>query len=529
MRLLSGPADQLRSSERVHMLAGSESGREGGSLDELKSEIGAFLDSYLPNDYAAHPVNSKVVHDGLWGTLKLSKAEVCFLDTPLLQRLRQLHQTGCSYLTYPSTTHSRFEHTLGVMLQVKKLGDALCSQEAEGRLDAKDLEHIRLAALLHDIGHGPFSHTSEEIYGSLPAFRAFKREHPAAKPHEALAFLMLTSPKFRGFCDAVSDKYKVDIPVEEIASCIVGDRAANQYKSELLNGPFDADKLDYLFRDSHFSGLPLTADLDRLWYTVRICSIQGQKQLVTTQSGATALEQILFSKMVLFATLYQHHKVRACDCMFSGILEYMLREDIKMHTKDRDLSFRSACDFLWVTEGEFLSLGFETKDECLHRLIHNLFYRRLLKRAVIISRRTLKKRDDHLRKILKYAKKSAGSAEARRKIALEIWKKAGEPCLPEEIWLDLPETASFESASRTFIISSDSSETDAGDPVSLNTLFNAEQWAKNYTLHRWRGHVFCPAEVREKVARAAREVLEEQFDVELLDQAFTWCKVEPPR
>ncbi|MGD9157125.1 MAG: hypothetical protein PVG39_01840 [Desulfobacteraceae bacterium] len=84
------------------------------NIEHLKNEIDEFLSSYLPGS----PVlsSSKVVHDSLWGTLKLTPAELCFIDTPLVQRLRQIRQTGFAYLTFPSTTHSRFEHTLGVIL-----------------------------------------------------------------------------------------------------------------------------------------------------------------------------------------------------------------------------------------------------------------------------------------------------------------------------------------------------------------------------------------------------------------------------
>ena len=141
--------------------------------NKLEAEIEEFLQAYLPEN---PPIASeKVVHDSLWGTSKLSSAEVSFLDTPLLQRLRQIRQTGFAYMTYPSTTHSRFEHTLGVVLNIKRLGEALINDKGDKRLTETDLQQLRIAGLLHDIGHGPFSHTSEEVYGTLPQFELFKK------------------------------------------------------------------------------------------------------------------------------------------------------------------------------------------------------------------------------------------------------------------------------------------------------------------------------------------------------------------
>jgi HD superfamily phosphohydrolase len=254
--------------------------------------------------------------------------------------------------------------------------------------------------LLHDIGHGPFSHSSEEVYGHLPQFGILREQIPGAKPHEILAYLILTSDRFKEYSKAVFDKLEESrIETDELAGMIVGISKDDEtpYKHELLNGPFDADKLDYLYRDSHFSGLPLSVDLDRLFYTVHINKSpvpDSKYRLIVTHSGATSLEQILFSKMVLFTTVYQHHKVRTCDCMFAGIIEYMQKNNITMKIKGREISWNSPVDYLWITDDELLSFGFETEDDNLHNLIHNLFFRRLLKRALVLSHKTIEKNDE---------------------------------------------------------------------------------------------------------------------------------------
>jgi HD superfamily phosphohydrolase len=451
------------------------------------------------------------------------------MDTPLVQRLRQIHQMGATRFTYPSTTHSRFEHTLGVMLQIAKLPAALSESQSEERIESGDINDMRLAALLHDVGHGIFSHTSEEIYGNLPVFDILRKQHGLeGSPHEILSHLIITSAPFGRFAEEAAELHQVHIPVDEIANYVVK-KSANPrrpYKMALLNGPFDADKLDYLFRDSHFSGLPISVDLDRLFYTVRIINANGQQTLGVTHTGATPLEQILFSKMVLFTSVYHHHKVRTCDCMFGGIIEYMREHEISFTIRGKDLTLESPVDFLWLTDNELLSFGFRTNDDDLHDLIHNLFFRRLLKRALIISSKTVEQTDDdRWDELQRHAKESPESWRERRKLALAIWERAGRPCLPQEVWVDLPELPSVESADETFVLPAEFGRV---TPVTLNDIFPTSKWAHQYGLHKWRGHVFCPPHLRQPIGKAAKEIIEDRYGVTVKDEAFLWCKCDPP-
>ena len=498
-----------------------------GAESRLRAQVDEFLAQYLPK--APRHSSPKVLHDGLWGTLRLNPAEVAFIDTPLVQRLRQIHQMGLANFTYPSTTHTRLEHTFGVILQTERLCEALRKNGEGKRIREADVACLRMAALFHDLGHGPFSHTSEEVYGVLPDMVSLMAGQPGkpGRPHEQLTWLIVTSRRFKRFCQKVADAQGGPIPVDEIAGYIVGRPTGVAYKREMVNGPFDADKLDYLFRDSHFSGLPLSVDLDRLWYTARIAKARGRNRLAVAHSGATSLEQVLFAKMILFTSVYHHHKVRACDCMFAGVIEYMREKGISLPVRDRKLSWTSPIDFLWVTDAEFLSFGYETSDNDLHELIHNLFFRRLLKRALIISPKTIEQSPDDLwDELQQHAKEGPGSAQFRRDLARHIWESARKPCLLQQVWVDLPEPPAIRASNETFVLQS---EEGGAEPMTLDELFPTSRWAQQYGVHKWRGHVFCPEECRDMIAAAARDVLQERFRVRVKPEAFTWCKMRPPK
>lgn len=155
----------------------------------LLNHIDRFVDWFL-TDYRAYSAKPKFVHDPLWGTIEIRAHELCILDTPLLQRLRQIRQTGFVFATYPSAQHTRFEHTLGVMTIAGRMAQTLAKRYKRVATDETE-QKVRLAALLHDVGHAAFSHTSEEVFALC----------------EDMAPLLLVSAKYSdnrwGFCYGV--------------------------------------------------------------------------------------------------------------------------------------------------------------------------------------------------------------------------------------------------------------------------------------------------------------------------------------
>lgn len=502
--------------------------------NSLKNEIEEFAEEYL-NRYPTPKVKrEKVIHDTLWGTILFNDYEVDLIDTPLIQRLRQIRQTAFTYLTYPSSTHSRFEHTLGVVHQCTRLASVLKEKYPKKSLITDDtIVHIRLAALLHDCGHGPFSHTSEEIYRLFPEMQKLigaNCKFEKKNPHEVIAHLVINSEPFKKYFEGLQSRYKnfrADKTV--IANTIIKESDKLQrYKVEILNGPFDADKLDYIFRDSHFSGLKLSVDLDRLWYTAGIGDIKykDKKKSLTADwtglfveyNGIISLEQILFCKMILFSTIYHHPKVRACDCMLKGIIEYCQHNGTKIGGR----SLKKIVDFLYLTDYKILHEADKTKDKNLHKLIHNLLYRRLLKRAIVISMKTVS--DDSKNDLLKLINKNHFTPENYKNLredAYSIWKKAGKPCLKEEVWIDLPTLPHNKEVNHTYIKQANNTF----EP--LNESFPIEDWVKQYGLNKWRGHVFCPPDdnIRQKIFKAAQELFEEKYGLKFNEYAKLLCRV----
>ena len=168
-------------------------------IDGIRKDVESFVEWIFQHHKDYSRAGRKVIHDGVWGTTSFENFEIALINTPLIQRLRQIHQTAYTYLTYPSTQHTRFEHTLGVTAQVKNLFRALndnfsSSAKSRKKLLSKELYRtLRVASILHDCGHGPLSHSTEEIYKNLKENTLLKKYDPfkRAAPGEILSYLIL--------------------------------------------------------------------------------------------------------------------------------------------------------------------------------------------------------------------------------------------------------------------------------------------------------------------------------------------------
>ena len=240
----------------------------------------------------------EVVRDPLWNNIRLDPEALAVVDTAAVQRLRYVRQLGHAFLVYPGATHSRFEHALGayhlarrLLAQVEDAGDA--------RVEPADRVRLKLAALLHDIGHYPFSHALDEA--GLPH-------------HEVLAGRQLASD---GLAQRLAE---LDAPAEQLLPLIQG--TAREPLAGLVSGSLDVDKLDYLSRDAWMCGVPYgVIDVDRLLTSLTVASDpDGRRTLALHEKGLAALESLLFAKYQMYRNVYWHHAVRSATAMFKRLV-----------------------------------------------------------------------------------------------------------------------------------------------------------------------------------------------------------------
>ncbi len=394
------------------------------------------------------------------------------------------------------------------------------------------LRDVRLSALLHDVGHGPFSHVSEAFFASYPEMKSKLSEPIFAKcepkPHEVLSYLIVTSKAFKKFLDdnLLSKDYREAINLARVGDLIIGNVSDRwqEYLADIVNGAFDSDKFDYILRDCYFTGIRMTVDVNRIFHTVSIDKMKsyGRQGLVVDISGSIFIEQILFNKMLLFSSLYHHHKERAAECMLKSIFEAV--RDYKLEINGFRLN--RVADFLSLTDNDVLCL--EGKPEPLVPLIKNLLHRNLLKRALVISRKTIKTTRSSSKKrvaevhaahhkLLSLGKDYAKVKELRQLIADEV----GE-CTVYDIWLDLPDPPSFREAKQALIKITDK------ERKRLDKIFPISKWLETYAENKWKGHVFCPPipKIRKKVGKIAQKVIREALDIEFSELATDYAKME---
>ncbi len=237
-----------------------------------------------------------VIRDPLWDNIRLDPAALAVLDTPPVQRLRYIRQLGHAFLVYPGATHTRFEHALGAYHLTCR---ALSSLSDRGELDAVPNDErlaVRLAALLHDIGHYPFSHALEEA-----GFPSHEAQGVARLPDGTLgeALRQLGGSQL----------------TEQIGALIRG-RSASPLQG-LISGSLDLDKIDYLSRDARMCGVPYgTVDVDRLLAALTVVHGAQRREMGVHEKGVSALESLLFAKYQMYRNVYWHHAVRSATCMF---------------------------------------------------------------------------------------------------------------------------------------------------------------------------------------------------------------------
>jgi HD superfamily phosphohydrolase len=234
----------------------------------------------------------RAIKDSVHDYIELSDVAAALLDTTVIQRLRHVKQLSTVRLVYPSANHTRFEHSLGVYHLADRALDTL-------GIRGEDARAVRAAALLHDVGHGPYGHQTE------PIIRRRLDRH-----HDEVGALLHTEPVAGILADHGLDP-------DRVAALVAGEGKLGQ----LVAGALDVDRMDYLVRDAHHTGVPYgTIDHGRVVRALRF--VDGD--LVLSAGNVPTAESVLVARALMNATVYRHHVSRIAGTMLERATERLL-------------------------------------------------------------------------------------------------------------------------------------------------------------------------------------------------------------
>ncbi len=330
----------------------------------------------------------KVIRDPIHGYIEIDELAIAIIDTVEMQRLRRITQLGFSYLVYPGATHTRFEHSLGTYHLMNVLLDAL-------KVAKEEAKELIVASLIHDTGHGPYSHVIE------PVIKKF-----TGKSHEDIEDIIFNQEAGTSKTIAeVLEEHHLD--KRKIMSYIKGEKVEDNAErdfSRILNGEIDVDRMDYLVRDSYYTGVAYGV-VDNIRLIQGLGFFDGS--LVITEKGILPAEYLLFSRFLMYPTVYYHHTSRIAQLMFSKAVEDFI-ESSKEHSRQYALALRKMDD-------SEINIALRNAKGYPKEMITRLNERRLFKRAVYTG----------VNELEESVAAELSDEKRRKEIEAEISKRAG--------------------------------------------------------------------------------------------------------
>ncbi|WP_456472745.1 HD domain-containing protein [Methanocaldococcus sp.] len=245
----------------------------------------------------------KVIRDSIHKDIYLTEAEIKIIDSEEFQRLRNIKQTGLTYLVYPSANHTRFEHSIGTLYLAGRMGE---------KLNIENLDLLRVSALLHDIGHPPFSHTLEVL----------------GYDHEAHGKKIIKKLDLVNFSPS------------EVINILTG----RGLERKIINGDVDSDRMDYLVRDSYHTGTAYgMIDIPRIIRSLTKFKSGDKERLGILKKGIQAIESLLVARHQMYSAVYLHPTVRIADKMLKkAVIEEIINKNLRL----KDLSIMDDIDLI---------------------------------------------------------------------------------------------------------------------------------------------------------------------------------------
>lgn len=299
----------------------------------------------------------KRIRDPIYGYIALGDDELKIVDSPFFQRLRYIRQNGLAYLVFPSATHSRFEHSLGTF--------HVASMMVERVKASIDKPLVKKVALVHDIGHLPFSHTFEDALKILDAMgkKENNTDFKTAKPHEYMGIHILKD--CMGFDDLA--KAMEDIYVKK----------SLKVESSIVSSTLDADRLDYLQRDSYYFGVKYgLIPLDRL---LEVMEINENGKYIFNSKGRDDLEHFLIARYHMYSAVYNHPVKGIMDGIMAYTIAKMIHDNIITKEEMED------CEKLvnFTDDAVIFKLKSVSSDNKYRHLYEALYMRKKYKKIIL--------------------------------------------------------------------------------------------------------------------------------------------------
>lgn len=377
------------------------------------------------------------VRDSIHDYIDLDDLESSLVDTQPYQRLRWIKQLGSANLVYPGANHTRLEHSIGVSHLAKQMA-------SHSGVSKDEIHLVSIAGLLHDLGHSPYSHLADEL--------------PFGKDHVEVTQDIIRNSK-------ISDIFHDEgINVKEICNLIKGD---HKYGS-LISGDIDGDRLDYLMRDSHYTGVKTGVDTGRLVTKMSI----SDNDLVIGESGLPVVETFLTSRSIMFPTVYFHPFSRGAELMLARATMAAISND--------SFSYES---FVSFTDHKFLS-ELDSAGNLSKKLVNDFENRRITKRVVSLTK------DETEEMGISKSDVEALESSIAEKLDIE----------PSEIFMDLPPFKVVPEM-KVKILKEDGTLDYASNMSTITkSLYEAQ-------FDHWRCRIYAPPEMSSQASEVAKREL----------------------